>query len=267
MSAKKKMVIGVRQVDGDVRDLKTGNPVSLSEADRLSGTLAAIRAAATPPWQCGDMIPVAPARHGLERFTPAELVPDGQGGAKPELTGYRGRSGARVRDVFDKMVDQTRKAHAAKGDKAGVFTPPFTWGQVQMGRDYTALSERCAASGVKCSSLESLSRSGSGGGREEAVFDDLARLRALHRRIGDGLAKQLCRHRPSTSSAGATPRKSITARYLVDQVCLSGRTSTEILRAAGWTINARIRRDLRTELCAALDRMQGYQPDKPQNMD
>ena len=265
-AARKRPAVGVRHADGTVHDIRTGETADLSEADRLSATLVAINNAASPPWQCGDAIPVAPARGPILRFTPAELVPDGEGGVKPELMGYRGRDGGRVRDVFDKMVDQARNAHAARGKKAGTFEPPFTWGQVQAARDYAALSERVASSGVKCSSMESLSRSGSGGGREEAIFDDIARLRSLHRRIGDGLAKQLRRHRPSASSAGPDPRKSITARRLIDQVCLSGHTLKEILAASGWAVNAKIIGGLRVELCAALDRMQGYQPDKPQNM-
>lgn len=258
--------VGARTSVGQVRDIKTGELVNLSETDRLKATLDEIRGAATAPWQCGDAIPIAPARGRVERFTPTELVPDPKGGLKPELMGYRGRDGARVRDVFDKMVEQAERTHAKKGKAAGPFGPPFTFGQVQAGRDYAALTERCNASGVKCSSLESLHQSGTGGGREEAIFADFARLRALHRRIGNGLAKQLRRHRPSASSSGPDPRKSITARRLVDQVCLSERTLKEILRADGWTVNAKIIGDLRVELCAALDRMQGYQGVEPQNM-
>ncbi len=281
-AARKRPVVGARDAHGVVRDLETGeaikvpspvqgmDPAALSETDRLNATLGAINEAATPPWQCGDKIPVAPARGPVLRFTPAELVPDGQGGVKPELMGYRCRTGARVRDVFDKMVDQARNAHAKEVkkmcEKAGPFEPPFTWGQVQAARDYAALSERVAASGVKCSSMESLSRSGSGGGREEAIFDDIARLRSLHRRIGDGLAAQLRRHRPSKSSAGPDPRNSITSRCLVDQVCLSGQSIKEILLANAWSGRASQIRDLRSALCASLDRMQGFKPVKPQNM-
>ena len=232
----------------------------LSETKRVAGALAAIKDEAIPPWQCGDAIPVAPARGRLERFTPSELVSDGDGGMKTELMGYRGRDGARVRDVFDEMIDQVKRAHAKKGETADPFEAPFTYGQVQAGRDYAALTERCNASGVKCSSLESLHSSGSGGGREEAIFADFARLRALHRRIGNGLAKQMRRYRPSNSSAGPDKRKSITARYLVDQVCLAEWTLTTILKANGWTGDGKQIKSLRVELCSVLDRMQGYQP-------
>lgn len=266
-AAKLDTIIGARTATGLVRNVKASELVTLTETDRVTAALGEITDAAIPPWQCSGAIPVAPARGPVERFTPFELVLDGKGGLKSELMGYRGRDGARVRDVFDEMVDQARRAHARKGKTADPSEPPFTYGQVQAGGDYAALTERCNASGVKCSSLESLHHSGSGGsGREEAMFADFARLRALHRRIGNGLAKQLRRYRPSTTSTGPDPRKSITARRLVDQICLSERTLKEILKAEGWTVNAKIIRDLRTELCAALDRMQGYQPNEPQNM-
>lgn len=270
-------MIGVRDARGRVIDVETGNTVfrvdragqavAVTEAERVAENLAAIKDAAAAPWQCGDAIPVAVARGRIERFQPSALVDDGKGGTKVELTGYRGRDGARVSDVFDSMVNQARRAHADKGKKAGPFVPPFTWGQVQIARDYAALTERCSTSGVKCSSLESLRQSGSGGGdREAAIFADFARLRALHRRIGGGLAKKLRRYRPSASSAGAEPRRSITVRRLVDGVCLAGLTPKEILQAEGWAGNASQIRDLRAELCMSLDRMQGYSMGAPQNM-
>lgn len=271
---------GLVIVDGD------GRAVVMSEADRLAFTLPSIKEAAAAPWQCGDAIPLAVARGPLQRFQPTELVPDGQGGHKVHPTGYRCRDGARVGDVFDRMVNQALRSHAArvkaydlettrmrragkntKKRKPPAFEPPFTWGQVQAARDYAALVERCNASGVKCSSLESLSQSsGAGGDREAAIFADFARLRLLHRRIGTGLAKRARRHRPSESSAGHVPRSAVTVRSLVDRVCLGGMTISEILKADGWALNAKIISDLRLELCMALDRMQGYEPSRPQNV-
>ena len=271
---------GVRNARGQVRDLDTGEIVirvdrfgcarQMTEADRVAENIEAIKVASEPPWQCGDAVSgqLAPARPRIERFQPSALVDDGKGGTKVEMNGYRGRDGARVSDVFDRMVNQAIRAHAAKGKKAGPFVPPFSWGQVQMARDYAALTERCSASGVKCSSLESLRQSGSSGGdREAAIFADFARLRSLHRRIGDGLAKKLRRYRPSDSSAGPDPRRAITTRRLVDQICLAGLTPKEILQADGWSGNANQISDLRSDLCMALDRMQGYRPDRAQNMD
>lgn len=239
------------------------------EADRVAQALADIKAMAAVPYQCGDAIPVAPARGVVLRYTPQELVRGKDGRDRVEWTGYRGRDGARVRDVFDTMTEQAERAYAnrCKAKKDAAFTPPFTWGQVMAGRDYAALTERCNASGVKCSSLEALRQASSGGGcRDEAIFRDFARLRALHRRIGDGLAKQLRRHRPSESSAGQAPRRAIRVRYLVDQVCLADRSLSEILKGNGWSGNSKQTRDFRAELCMALDRMQGYEGDDPQNM-
>lgn len=281
-----------RNAAGLVRDLsviavdRDGKAVRMTETERLARTIPAIKKAATPPWQCGDRIPVAPARGPVHRFEPTVLVPDGKGGLDVKPDGYRCRSGARCIDVFDVMVNQARRAHEGRvraydaetrkmardglkidKRKAPPFVAPFTWGQVQIARDYAALVERCAASGVKCSSLESLRQaSSSGGDREAAIFADFARLRALHRRIGSGLAKKMRRQRPSESSSGPDRRKTIACRRLVDLVCLGEVPLEKILKEHGWTGNGHQIRDLRSELCMALDRMQGYAPDRPRNM-
>lgn len=263
----------VMAVDGDgvvtpvsEAALAAGTFAPVSEAVRVAGNLAAIKAVSAPPWQCGDAIPLSVARGRVLRFVPSELAPDGKGGMKPQPTGYRCRDGARCADVFDVMILQAERAHARLGRKAGTFVPPFSHGQVVMGREYAALVERCNASGVKCSSLEALRQAGRGGDREAAIFRDFARLRALQRRIGDGLAKTVRRHRPSTSSAGGDSRRSITVRHLVDQVCLADRTLSEVLTVNGWARNAQIIKGLRDDLCMALDRMQGYRDHGPQNI-
>lgn len=231
----------------------------MSEAERGARALALVRGQGIAPWQCGDAMAVAPARAPLVRFIPDELVPDGKGGMKQQPTGYRGRDGARCGDVFDRMFDQAQRAHAAKGRKAGAFVAPFSWGQVSIGRDYAALVERCAASGVKCASLEGLRGDGGrSGNREEAMLADFARLRAMHRRIGGGMARPLIRLRAAPHSVGAVKRRAITVRRLVDQVCLADRTLSEVLQAHGWAVSSRVLGDLRAQLCAALDRMQGY---------
>lgn len=264
--AARRAALAGRDAHGSVADPATGKGFTMTETRRVELALNAVADRAAVPDRCGDAIPLAPARGPVEAFEPGQMVPDGRGGHRLEHNGWRGRSGARVGDVFDRMVDQARRAHAGRGRKAGAFRSPFSWGQVQIGRDYAALTERCNAAGARCSSLEAQTRAGTGGGVEEAVLADFQRLRALHRRIGPGLAKELRRHRPVDSSAGPDPRKAITARHLVDQVCLAGKTPDEILREAGWAVNAKIRRDLRDALCAALDRMQGYGLARPQDM-
>ncbi|GAA4218575.1 hypothetical protein GCM10022290_09380 [Sagittula marina] len=144
---------------------------------------------------------------------------------------------------------------------APMFEPPFDGGQVQAGRDYAALTERVASSGVKCASLEAL-RSGGGGGSggvSEAVARDMQRLAALHVRIGAGLAKDVVR--PSRGGM----RSTITVRTLVDDVCLGDRTLAQVLRRHGWADDTRVKAVLRGHLRGALDRMRGYSLAQPKN--
>ncbi|WP_147405333.1 hypothetical protein [Pseudooceanicola sediminis] len=235
---------------------------------------AEVLARATPPVSCGPEIPVAPARGPMVAFTPVEGRKTREGTFEQYHAGYLGRDAARRADAFDLMTDQARRAHpkrvaaakeahdtrsaAATGPVPDfvppAFAPPFSIGQVAVGRDYAALTERCACAGVKCSSLEAQRASGGrAGDREAAVFRDFERLRVYHRRIGDGLAKEVRRIRP-----GGAKRSAIRARYLVDQVCLGGMSLAGVLSACGWCNDAKTREGLRLALCAALDRMQGH---------
>lgn len=245
-----------------------------NEAERI----ATIKARAQPPASVGPEIIAAPARGPMQVFVPREMVVTEAGNLVARRAGYLGRDGARVADAFDLMTMNALKAHpkviaAARRDydervKAAPkgkpvkpfvepsFVPPFTHGQVAAGRDYAALTERCEAAGMSSASLGAVGRGSGGGDREAAIFRDFARLRALHQRIGGGLAKEVRRHRPS-STGGA--RSAIRVRTLVDMVCLGDMTLDEVLRRHGWTSkNEVVRGDLRAALCAALDRMQGY---------
>lgn len=249
------------------------------EAERI----AAIKARAEPPLSCGPDIIAAPARGPMQVFVPREMVVTDAGNLVSRRAGYLGRDGARVADAFDLMTMNALKAHpkviaAAERDhdkravypqpkgrqprpfRAPAFVPPFTHGQVSAARDYVALTERCASSGMSCASLEAVGRGSGGGDREAAIFRDISRLRVLHRRIGDGLAKEVRRHRPSATGG---KRSAIRVRTLVDQVCLGNMTLDEVLRRHGWTSkNETVRADLRKALCKALDRMQGYDLDR-----
>lgn len=202
-----------------------------------------------PPEGVSERIHAAPARGRLEPWMPRGVMlgPDGEG--REIDVGYRGWTAARVADVFDRM--EARRP--AKARRAG---PLFTPGQVAMARDYAALTERCAASGVKGVSLEVMAdRSGGGdGGFMDAVVADHERLRALHRRIGDGVALRVRRVRPGARGS----RHGIKDRYLVDQVCLAGWSLSRVLEACGWSVKAQTREAARVALAAALDRMQGY---------
>jgi hypothetical protein len=231
----------------------TLNGVARLESERVR--IDAIKAAGKVPRLCGDAIPVAPARGPMIRFTPREARLSECGGVVVWKSGEAGRDGARVADTFDKMEREAIRYHRRRGDDAGPYVPLFTSGQIAAGRDYATLVERVSASGVKCSSIEAQSGSGgqSGGGREEAMLADFQRLRALQHRIGNGLAKEVRRIRPS-----GRKRSAIYARRLVDLVCLSDTSIEDVLDRHGWAVDHKSRKALRRSLCAALDRMQGY---------
>ncbi|ETX26865.1 hypothetical protein RISW2_18895 [Roseivivax isoporae LMG 25204] len=131
-------------------------------------------------------------------------------------------------------------------------------------REYAQLAERCDAAGMKCSSIET---QGAGGGRpgdrEAAIFRDIERLRVLRRRIGDGLAREVSRNRPSATGG---PRSAIRVRRLVDDVTLNGLTLDQVFDRCGWrNVNAKMRGELRGALCGALDRMRGFDLARPQD--
>lgn len=262
-----------------IRVDRSGLARLLTEAEACADLLRA----AAPPERCGPEMPVAPARGAMEAFQPREMVMTDAGNPVSRRAGYLGRDAARVADAFDRMTLAAQKAHAGAevralrahdaavraGKAFGAFRPqpfdaPFTHGQVSVARDYLALSERCSAAGLSCVSMETRGGgSGGNGGREEAIFADLQRLRAFHRRIGDGLAKEVRRIRPSVTGG---PRRAITVRRLVDMVCLGNQTISEVLEAHRWAANACARKGLREALRGALDRMQGYDLARPQNL-
>lgn len=236
----------------------------LTEAD---AAVAALKAASQPPVECGPEIPMAPARGEMKTFRPIELVPGSVGRARDTGHWERGedsrRRAARIKDVFDRMEDQARAAHKARGekgggDKAAPFAPPLTPAQVQIARDYRDLEERHAAGGMKCASLETAGRGSGGQGGEfiDAYVAEGLRLAALHRRIGAGVAMAVRRIRPSRR--GGTASGLITDRALVDKVCLGDCDLGQVLKANGWSVHGKANEALRKALAAALDRMQGY---------
>lgn len=230
-------------------------PDGTASFQALQVRLDAIKTAAAVPVECGDAIPIAPARGPMVRFTPREARLSDCGGVVVWKSGEDGRDAARVADAFDNMEREAVKYHRRRGDDAVRYVPLFSSGQIAAGRDYAMLVERVSASGVKCSSIEAQSGSGggSGGGREEAMLADFQRLRALQYRIGNGLAKEVRRIRP-----GGRKRRAIFARRLVDLVCLDGASIKNVLDRHGWAVDHKSRKALRQSLCAALDRMQGY---------
>lgn len=227
--------------------------------------IAEIKMRGCVPVECGPEIPMAPGRGPMMRFTPRQIRQTECGSFVSVKTGEAGRDAARVADVFDAMERASLKAHraaevrrASAGQDPQAYSVLFTPGQISTARDYAALVERVSASGVKCSSLEAVHSGGGGGGgdREAAIFRDFQRLRALHRRIGDGLAKEVRRIRPSKN--GGVKRRVIYVRRLVDMVCLGDMSLHEVLNKHGWEKKGDAIKALRAALCAALDRMQGY---------
>ncbi|EBA08937.1 hypothetical protein [Sagittula stellata] len=231
---------------------------------------AAVLERATPQEGASPEIPIAPARGACRTAVPTEAVMTPSG---PRVYADRS-SGLRVHrlDAWDRMHSAARRSFPARlgrweaerrakglpvegrGVRRPVFVPPFTVGQVEMGRDYAALVERLAASGVRCCSLERTGRGGPGTGLSvsEAVSRDMARLRVLERRVGAGVVKDCMR--PSKGGM----RSTIRVADLVRSVCVEEMTLAEVARRHGWAKNGRIVEILKRELAGALERMRGF---------
>jgi hypothetical protein len=197
------------------------------EADAV----AAVLARATPPADVGP-VPVAPARGAMRIETEREVV----NGLTKRVLGKR----LEQADVFDLMIAQARRRH---GDADGFVA-----------RHYRGLTERHAAGGVRCASLEAGRKGGAGGDFMDAYLAVGLELDRLHGRIGAGQALVLRRVRPSARGS----RVGISDRSVVDMVCLAGMTLGQVLEAHGWAVKGEYRDGVRTALCGALDRMQGY---------
>jgi hypothetical protein len=219
--------------------LLCGQARQRDEADRIAELLAV----STPP-EALSAAPVAPARGPMRLVDNVEL----RRGGMPHRDGSR--HGRRM-DQLSIMCRRAWERHDASGSEAP-FRPPFDHGQISMCLHYQALIERHAAAGVKCASVEvrAVGRSGGKGDFLEAYTDEGREIANLHRRIGDGLALDVQRARGK-----AQP---ITARALVDAVCLHGLDLTAVLKRHGWEKRSDRLAILRSALAAALDRMQGY---------
>lgn len=243
--------------DADLRPLGVSlkDWASMGSADRCSAMIDA----ATPPVECGDGIRPAPGRGPMATFHPRCATVTDAGNVRVQRDGYKGRTGARVADVFDLMTNQARRAHSAKGPDAGPFVPPFTYDQVRIAREYQELVEFVSGCGLKMQSLD-----GSGGGSHDDISERtlaaIRRLRHLQARIGRGIAKEPRKLRPSRHGQSGVARVAVMDRVLVDNVCLSGRTISEVASSHGWAKDAKVIKALRAALCDALDRMGGFRP-------
>lgn len=266
MSEKRKMW-GVDRA-ASARLVRVSREEALSRLAEAEAKVAAVKASAAIPDACGPDIAPAPARGAFRTFRPIEIVPGSAGTARP--AGYRGPGEASFRaaiqraDIFDAMIEEARKRHAAIREEAGPFVPPFSPGQVQIARDYRDLTERHAAGGMKCSSLEATGRAGGQGEFMDAYASEGLRLKAMISRIGSGASLHVRRMRPIRR--GEMARGTILDRTLVDMVCLGQCSLTQVLHAHGWKAYGKTREALRRALADCLDRMQGYRPRRPQDV-
>lgn len=213
-----------------------------------------LRARASIPDECGDMIPSAPGRGAFVMFTPREMVKTESGAIRSRQSGYCGRKAIRSADAFDVMQEQSARASRAK--KRDGSAPMFTVAQITAGREYASLFERYQAAGAKCSSLEASSRSGPASGSfMDAVIRDGQRLERMRAAIGSGWALEPRRVGPHGDRRRAIPMVDV-----VHMVCIGGHTVTEILRSFGWAHGAKNSAPLVQALRDALDRM--YDADK-----
>lgn len=219
--------------------LERGSDRLRAEALRIE----AIKARATPPAEMAAA-PVAPAR-GVQALVANYTVTAG---------GMRRLEGAHFQALspLAAFVAQAGLRHSARGSE-GDFVPPYSPGQVAMAEMYAALIEWRSGSGLRCASLEGGTAQAGSGHFIDTFMDRGQALAALQARIGAGVALSPRRHMDRGNA-----RRTITARAVVDMVCLSGVDLSEVLRRFGWQADGRNRRELRAALCAALDRMQGY---------
>jgi hypothetical protein len=219
----------------------------MGEARRQS----VIAARAAVPEECGPEMRSGPAQGRLVPFMPRGVMVDAKGDEQRVDLVYRGRSAARIEDVFDRML-----ARQPKADREA-HGPAFDPGQVAIARHYRNLAESIAGSDMRGVDLNGLGGGGSGDRGVSAVMvDRLAEMRALQRRIGGGYALSLRRVRPSERGA----RRAVSHLDLVEQVCVGQMTVTAVLGRANWAVRGEAVKRLRVELCGCLDRMNGYMP-------
>jgi len=214
-------------------------------ADWLAAEDAAVEAAkraATPPETASPNIIAAPAR-GPQLVTPQFETVQTPSGPRTRRATQDGFHPVRQADAFDVMALQHKRA----GGKGALFTVA----QVEAGRAYAALAERCASEGVRCSSSEARSSQGghATGGRDwiEGVMARSARLARMQAAIGDDVAME-----PEWVGG---KRRDVRVRALVDGVCIEGKTLGRVLQAHGWHPRGSGVAMLQQELRLALDRL------------
>lgn len=216
-----------------------------AEADRIDQ----MKLRSTRPDGCGsEIVDISPARGPVRRFQPREVVMTEAGHVRVTRAGHNGNDALRRGDAFDVMQEKARGRAGRDADEL------FTAGQVSAGRDYAALYERCAAAGVKCSSVEALGGGGGQGSFIDAVIRDSRRLAYLDMAVGDEVVLS-----PRGVQAHADRgRKIMRSTDLIRGVCIEGLTISQMLHRFGWPRGTATVNKTKAALCAALDRMQGF---------
>ncbi len=224
---------------------RTGAFDALPEDARI----AIVRAAGAVPLACGAEAPVAPARGPARMVDFVKAYPKGETGSEVKPAGHAGRKTVVLLDNIEIMRAQARR-------RCGTFG--LTDEQVGMARLYHTLVQNLEAGAVRCVSLEG--QTGGGGSREGFTDHRLAlhrRVDAMRARIGNGVAMQVRRVRPSKRGDDGMARRNIPDRAMVDLVCLHGLTPSEVLALYGWSVKGETTRAVTAALAAALDRMLG----------
>lgn len=226
-----------------VFDHKAGLARLRAEARRV----AEVKAAAALPVGASAEIGVAVAR-GPVRVAPqveTVLTPSGPRQRRATFDGFHPVA---CEDAFDRM-----QIKAANRGRDGAL---FTVAQVEAGRAYAALVERCACEGVR-GTFGSVVPSAGGAGSRDWMDGVLARSRRLARmRMAIPVAVVLA-PRDAAALAARTALRPVRVRDAVDGVCVHGQTLSEVLRAFGWPPATRYRERLRVGLCAGLDALAG----------
>lgn len=210
--------------------------------------ISIVRSAGAVPLACGLEAPVAPARGPARMVEFMAAYPKGNT-TEVKPAGHAGRKTVVMLDAIEIMRAQVRR-------RGGTFA--LTDEQVGMARLYHTLVQNLEAGAVRCVSLEG--QTGGGGSREgftDHRLDLHRRVDGLRARIGSGVAMEVRRVRPSARGDDGMKRANIPDRALVDLVCLSGLTISEVLARYGWSVYGATVKAATKALGAALDRMLG----------
>ena len=229
------MEMKAQKVTAEVQRRAAALVVVASRLGKVAGEGgAAMRGRAAVPVACGPEIVAAPARGALMRVPVIEMRAVGEEVFEAQHVGFQGRDAARAVDVWDRIEAAARMRGA---------DAPFSPAQVGVAREYAALVERHASSGMRGFSVEArVDGGGRGEGYADAVIAEGLRIAALREAVGRERAK--------------LARGVLVAEWaLVDWVALGGKMPGAVLQRCGVAAKGETRERLRAVLARALDRM------------